>query len=82
MWLTAIKPGNYASWTGLTYNNDTKFCTYTDKTIKGHLNLVHQGMCSTNTKQATPTPVPSPSLTLTDVSSKDILLWEVPIIKL
>jgi len=46
-WLAAIKAGNFASWPGLTYANASKFCPSSNKTIKGHLTQVRQGLRST-----------------------------------
>ena len=45
-----IKAGNYASWPSLTYNNSTKFYLSSNKTIKGNLKMVRQGVISTNTR--------------------------------
>ena len=73
-WLENIKAGNYVSWLGLTYNNSAKFYTSANETIKGHLNMVGQGVRSTNTKQATTSPSPPPPLP--SVSSKELHIWE------
>ena len=62
-WLNAIKAGNYMSWTGLTYNNEARYCPSSDKTIKGHMVMTRQGIRSTrkllHKPPETPDTVPS-----------------------
>ena len=49
-WLKSIKAGNFASWPGLIYDNATKAFPTTNKTPKGHMVQVRQGIRSTKTK--------------------------------
>ena len=46
-WLKYVKAENSALWTGLTYQNAAKSCPTTDKTLKGHMVQVRQGLRST-----------------------------------
>ena len=46
-WMNAIKAGNYASWTGLTYNNASRYCPSADEIIKGHMVQTRYGVRST-----------------------------------
>ena len=46
-WLKAIKAGNFTSCPGLTYQNSANACPTTDKTLKGHMFQVRQGVRST-----------------------------------
>ena len=48
-WIAAIRSGKYSSWTGLTYNNDSKYFPNSNKTIKGHMTQSWQGIRSTKT---------------------------------
>ena len=56
-WLAAIKASNYATWTGLTYENSNTYHHTTEETLKGHMKQTHQGMRSTkhNTTPSKPT---------------------------
>ena len=36
-WLRSIKAGNFDLWTGLIYQNATKYCPMCKETIKGHM---------------------------------------------
>ena len=36
-WLKSIKVGNLASWPGIIYQNSSKACCTTNKTLKGHM---------------------------------------------
>ena len=57
-WLNAIKEGNYRTWTGLTQNNVTSYCSPEDDTIKGHMVQSWQGVRSTKPKKIR-RPIPS-----------------------
>ena len=46
-WLKAIKKGNFATWTGLTYSNAAKYCPQPVETLKGHMVQSSQGVQST-----------------------------------
>ena len=46
-WLAAIKSENYATWTGLTYNNAKTYHPTTGETLKGHMKQTRQGVRST-----------------------------------
>ena len=50
-WLKSIKAGKYESWTGLTYNNATKYCPSADKIIKGQMVQTCQNIRSTKPKR-------------------------------
>ena len=49
-WLRDIKSGNYATWPGINYINDAKYCSDTDETIMGHMVQTRQGVRSTKPK--------------------------------
>ena len=49
-WLTAIKSGNFKTWTGLKYNNAHQYCPSADETIKGHMVQSLQNVPSTKIK--------------------------------
>ena len=80
-WLAAIKAGNYASWLGLTHANASKYCPSCDKTIKGHLTQVRQGIRLTKPKPPTAT-APSPPSPIPPTATKELHLWDEPISKL
>ena len=46
-WLKDTKAGNSVSWPGITYQNVSKACPITYKTLNGHMVQVHQGIWST-----------------------------------
>ena len=74
-WLAAIKAGNYASCTGLTYANANKYCLVPTETLQGHLTQSRKGAHSTKPK---PDRVPRPPKT----KSKKIYITTDPISKL
>eukprot|EP00804_Cyclotella_cryptica_P006571 CCRYP_021176-RA/>CCRYP_021176-RA protein AED:0.48 eAED:0.43 QI:0/0/0/0.85/0/0/7/0/757 len=80
-WLAAIKASNYASWPGLTHADASKYCPSCDKTIKGHLTQVRQGIRSTKPKPPKNTAPTIPSL-IPPAASKELHLWDEPISKL
>ena len=74
-WLTEIKAGDYASWPGLTYSNDYKYCPNSVESLQGHLTQSRQIARSTKLK---PDPVPRPLMT----KSKYLYITTEPISKL
>ena len=50
-WLAAIKAGNYASWSGLTYANASKYYPVPIETLQGHLKQTRMGVRSTKVTQ-------------------------------
>ena len=88
-WLDAIKAGNFASWSGLTYQNASKYCPSYEETIKFNMAQTRHNVRSTKHKPAPKTqpssknqalPVSPPALTA-EVTN-EVHSWETPISKL
>ena len=45
-WLKEIKKGNFATWPGMTYSNEAKYCPQSVETLKGHMVQSSQGVQS------------------------------------
>ena len=71
-WLASIRAGNYATWTGLTYENTKTYHLTTAETLKGHMTQSRQGVRSAKCK-ATPS---SPTRKVSPISS------DIPVTKL
>ena len=85
-WLDAIKAGNFASWSGLTYQNASKYCPSYEETIKFNTAQTRHNVRSTKHKPAPKTqpssknqalPVSPPALTA-EVTN-EVHSWETPI---
>ena len=57
MWIKAIKAEYYATWTGLTYTDASKYFPESAETIKGHMTQSQQVIRSMNPKPPKPPPI-------------------------
>ena len=74
-WISAIKAGNFASWTGLTYTNAAKYCPVYVETLKGHMTQTIQGACSTNLKPTLEDVLPDITSQLPAAKSKELYVF-------
>ena len=70
--ITDIKAGNFTFWTGITYDNASKYCPVSVESLQVHLTKSIEGVCSTKPRSPSDTKLPA-------VKSQELLIQVDPI---